>query len=327
MSAGRLTRGEESFQAYVTSRHSVYTVGEAIDLTFWVRGGDEVVTLDFEILDAANRPVAEKRPNRMSLSLSRAQGLDGRLRDGDIPAGPHYAETIPDLRAWYALDEPGTYRLSFAGERKQPDGSFRRLASNILILQIREQPDPTDRVIPLSDVWALDMPGTRPMNRVMKGDPPVYEAPEGQLVEEIRRALDYDPSKHPTAEPGFAVAGEGMEALHDAHAVLVGGRHPREAFRSDDVVSVVFYSHLYGSYVHLNQIAVRGKIVDVTFRVVPHLTREVTNHIAIIPLGRLPKGRIQVDVQLELSAEASRLDVGEVTGRIVSRSFLFSVAD
>jgi hypothetical protein len=186
--------------------------------------------------------------------------------------------------------------------------------------------DSSGHVIPLKDIWALHMPGTRPMNRTMRDDPPAYVAPEGRLVDEIVRALKYDPQKHPVADEGFAVSGTGMQALREAHGVLVKGKVKKTSFRKDEKISLVFFSYQFGAYVHLLRAEQGGKVIRLSYRFVPHKTKEVTSHIALISVSNPGSGTIRVEVRLQTHTAAAR-NWRPWVDRIVCRSFVFSVSE
>ena len=60
--------------------------------------------------------------------------------------------------------------------------------------------------IPLDQIWAYQMPDTRPMTDKTADEPLAYISPEGPLVWEIRKALPFLRADRPVvAEPGFAV--------------------------------------------------------------------------------------------------------------------------
>lgn len=195
-----------------------------------------------------------------------------------------------------------------------------------LTICLQGRADGADRVIPLKDIWALDMPGTRSMNRTMRGDPPAYVAPEGRLVDEIRSALKYDPRKHAVAAEAFAVRGAGRDALREAYAVLVQGRAKRASFREDEKISLVFFSYLFSSYVHLVRVEQRSNSIQLSYRFVPHETREVTAHIALIPISNPGCGTIRVEVKPEIDATVPGRDWDRWARRIVARSFTFRVS-
>ena len=74
------------------------------------------------------------------------------------------------------------------------------------------------REIPLRDIWATDMPGTKAMDGYRSGKPDfLYRSPEGPLLAEIDHVL-----RNTASGPleGFAVTGRDMAALKEAHRIL-----------------------------------------------------------------------------------------------------------
>ncbi|MGK7883406.1 MAG: hypothetical protein AB4057_02130 [Crocosphaera sp.] len=181
-----------------------------------------------------------------------------------------------------------------------------------------------NQLISLEEIWALDMPGTRPMNRTMRGEPLIYESPEGQLVDEIRKALGYDLEKK--ADQCFAVSGEGMKALQEAHKVIVQGKEKKTKFSQDESISIVFFSSFFASYVHLVKVEKKGKVIQIIYRFVPHQTKEVTAHIALIPISHLETGQIQVEIKPETETQISNFDAEQWGQKIVCRPFVFQVS-
>lgn len=172
------------------------------------------------------------------------------------------------------------------------------------------------------------MPGTRNVAQLEADKPPNYAY--GPLVGEIRRALaDAPTDKKPRA--CFAVKGTGLEALRAAHSVLVKNAAPRRTFPMGSDLSLVFFSHQAGSYVHLQEAETKGNRIRIRYRIVPHETREMTSHFAIVPLGRLDPGRIAVKIMpsrikqdpIQRGLESPSVDWKE---RVVCKSFAFVVA-
>lgn len=157
---------------------------------------------------------------------------------------------------------------------------------------------PTTQEIPLSEIWALDMPGTRPMNRSRTQKGWGFAAPEGRWVEEIRQALPA--AGDAVAGPGFVVPGRGMPALRAAHAVLAGGRPRRNRVAAGRPATLVFFARELGSYVHLRSVTYAAHRFAIDYRFVPHMTKEMTVHLALIPLPNLRAGRYDVDVRGEI---------------------------
>jgi hypothetical protein len=182
--------------------------------------------------------------------------------------------------------------------------------------------------IPLDQIWAYDMPGTRDTGQLEPNKP--AKLGSGPLVGEILRALAVTPAEGKEARPGFAVLGTGLEAIREAHAVLVDNSKPRQAFPTGGEVSVVFFSYEAGSYVYLNRVERGGNVVEIYYRFVPHRTMNLTSHFAIIPLGALPAGKIYVKIlqsplEQEYTIQGFRPVTDAVSRQIVCRSFSFSV--
>src|SRR5688572_14501972 len=74
---------------------------------------------------------------------------------------------------------------------------------------------PKARLIPLKEIWANRMPDTRDIREL---------DPVNPLVLEIEKAIGFPPQDE--AQRGFAVEGEGLEALRAAHAIFVDKTKP-----------------------------------------------------------------------------------------------------
>lgn len=180
------------------------------------------------------------------------------------------------------------------------------------------------RIIALDQIWGYNLPGTRDLLKI-EG-----RSSAKQQIEEIRDALSTPPPQGKEASAGFAVAGSGADALREAHAVLVGGKKPRQTLPQDSELSLVFFSYQFGPYVHLQKVLRRGNVIEVQYLFVPHKTEEVTEHFALIPLGKLAAGKVRVEIT-QLPMEKRFVSAGwndiapEVARRIVCRPFSFVV--
>jgi hypothetical protein len=208
-----------------------------------------------------------------------------------------------------------------------------------------DPPDNTSNAatIPLDQVWGFDIPGTRDIRELEpeKFGERIRQLPSQErfrlldksMIFQIRAALDAQlPKKGETTKSAFAVLGTGREALEGAYSVLVGGEDYDKAFPFDSNVTIVFFSHLCGQYVHVERIERRGKNLEVKYRVVPHMTTNMTWHLALIPLGTLPIGKHRVEViQLPGGTDKAGHFIGGLSAaaaaRIVCGSFSFSVID
>jgi hypothetical protein len=187
--------------------------------------------------------------------------------------------------------------------------------------------EPTE--IPLRDIWAYRMPGTREIGKLEKDRPPQWNY--GRLIRDIRNVLGTARPKGKDAGTAFAVSGTGIDALREAHAVLVEEKKPRDKFPAGNDVSIVFFSYSFGSYVELNSVRRRVHDIDIRYRFRTHATMDLTDHIAIIPLTSLTDGKYRVNVIQSLVDKKvspkyeSRFFEPEVASKIVSGPFEFSV--
>lgn len=182
---------------------------------------------------------------------------------------------------------------------------------------------PAKRVeIPLSEVWALRMPGTRDLRELV---------PDDAAIESVRRRLQFDPRKK-QASRGFAVSGTAIEAFQKARAILEGCEKPKARFPKNTEIAVVFFSYESPLYVHLDKVEREREAVRIGYRFVPHQSKETTHHFAIIPLGKLPPGRYGVRVKPQ-PMEKKYTDAGftnpshSAISQLVSGTFHFIVTE
>ena len=194
-----------------------------------------------------------------------------------------------------------------------------------------EKPDKAETVIiPLDKIWALNMPGTRDIGNLETNKPPNYAY--GPLVAQIRRSLSKTPPRGNKAKAGFAVLGTGLDALRQAHEVITEDNRPHKVFPLGDEISIVFFSHEFGHYVHLHRVERQGNVVNICYRFIPHETDEVTEHVAIFQLANLSAGKYRVNI-VRSPMEQRLIDLGfrsisdADACRIVCSSFSFSVAE
>jgi hypothetical protein len=194
--------------------------------------------------------------------------------------------------------------------------------------------------IPLTAIWAWQMPGTKDVRDL---EPDAFKVnanlstdeqlkrQAGSLTSGILTALA--PLKaNQKAISAFAVTGTGGGALREAHAVMVDDRKPSSSFPANEELSVVFFSHSFGCYVHLDKAKREGHRIRISYHLVPHRTKELTSHFALIPVGQLPEGTIKVEIiQKPMAAKyvnAGFKPVAEaVASRVVSRPFDFLIQE
>ncbi len=186
-------------------------------------------------------------------------------------------------------------------------------------------------VVPLKDIWAFRMPGTRDIRLLepllVSGKFRELSVIEGQellrqsLVRQIQRSLNDRPANGP--KPSFVVQGSGAKALREAHSVLVAGKKPQQSFLAGSELSLVFFSYQASAYVHLEEAKIKGHSIRIEYRLQQHMTLDVTEHFAVIPLGSLPAGEVQVEIVW--SDEAEHQD--DPNNRIACESFSFTLTD
>jgi hypothetical protein len=170
--------------------------------------------------------------------------------------------------------------------------------------------------IPLSQIWAYNMPSTRDVQEL---EPEAYgrearslseaeqfERINKSIIQQIRLSLQLEPDTDAQGrtikrEPGkaFAVVGTGKEALIEAKAILSGRKEPQNTFPAKSKLSIVFHSLEAGSYVHLTSVERMDNRIIIHFQFVPHFTAVVSSHFALIPVVDLPSGKIEVQIVQE----------------------------
>jgi hypothetical protein len=189
--------------------------------------------------------------------------------------------------------------------------------------------------ISLSEIWALDMPGTRDVRELefRPGSNHTEETVKQSFVHQIRRSLSNRPRDDgDTAGTVFVVTGVGREALQNALAVLKDESARLKSVSGNKPFSLVFYSYGCGRYVRLDEVRRTNHTIDIDYHFEAHNTRNMSSHFALIPLDNMPTGEIQVKVnQLPgkgppIGQPAKPLDSLRVR-QIVSDSFSFEVSN
>jgi hypothetical protein len=192
---------------------------------------------------------------------------------------------------------------------------------------LADEPESEAVEIPLEEIWALDMPGTRPLTEIepgrLRGN---SRERHGPLTQEIRRALGTkretdrlakrniigerqtpfgpqpiysDPPKEEDVGPGFAVVGIGRDALNAAHAVLVKDQKRSETLSGP--VSLVLYSLIAGVDVCLDTVTRNEFAITLRYHLEtdeePFSSGVATSNFALIPLGPLRPGKYDVAIE------------------------------
>jgi len=197
--------------------------------------------------------------------------------------------------------------------------------------------------IPLSKIWALNIPGTRNVRELepeveaakerLKSLPPIEREEEftellkKSLIWQIRKALQPGSKR---AGPGFAIASPEPELLQAVRDVLTGETKRSISFPAGNNITAVFFSRSSGVKVHIYHVERRDDVIEIHYRLVPYQEMYMTEHFALIPLGKLPSGIYLVKV-VQGPMEQKYVDAGfkQITSgqaaRFVSRSFKFEI--
>ena len=186
---------------------------------------------------------------------------------------------------------------------------------------------PVVKIIPLDQIWAYGMPGTRD---ILTLDPDrVPQRPLGMRVGGPQSFISREGEK--IAGPGFAVLGKGMEAWLSTHVELAEGQKPQDSFPLGSELSVVFFSHGFGQYVHIHRVERHGNVITIRYRFVPHRTKNFSSHFALIPVNGLQLGKVQVNI---IRSPMDQKYVGswkpisaEWERRVVCKSFSFLILE
>jgi hypothetical protein len=139
--------------------------------------------------------------------------------------------------------------------------------------------------------------------------------------------------KSEEAGPGFAVAGSGLEALRNVHAILVKGDERLQVFSTNQAISILFFSHTAsGNRVHVRHVERTNREIMIQFRLMPYFEKNLSLSLALIPIGKLPAGEYRVEM-VQLPVERKYVEMGikpldkNWAKMFVCKSFSFSVKD
>jgi hypothetical protein len=199
--------------------------------------------------------------------------------------------------------------------------------------------------IPLERIWAEYMPGTRD---ILTLEPEVFSSEASRQPPDVqaRRARDSminqiarksepgpvekdGPAIMPRPRPAFAVLGTGRKALEAAARVFAQNQKPRQLFPAGREISVIFFSYRGGSRVQLVKVEREGQTIRIHYRFFDDGLMASTSHLALIPLGKLPVGKYEVEIVQSPMGSRFRQAAGQIMkdwgDRLVCQPFSFSV--
>lgn len=195
------------------------------------------------------------------------------------------------------------------------------LSTNALADSPNVQPE--TQTIPLDQIWAYKMAGTRDIQELDKAQAEVSTMGLVALISEAWVLRADDLKGENLARPGFAVSGVGLSALRIAHSVFVDGKKPPDVFSPDEEISVVFFSEpVAGNRVQIREVNRQGDNVVIRYCLEPNVGGYRTLNFALIPLGKLRVGKYGVKMH-QLPTEKKFVELGyEPLDKQWSRQFL-----
>jgi len=206
---------------------------------------------------------------------------------------------------------------------------IQRTVSQSFSFAVTEPPEPDPGpaedgiVIPLEEIWAYQLAGTRDVRTL---DLDQLPQPLGTLS---TRPLDAAGQQE--AKPGFAVLGTGQEALVAAHTKLPAGEKPTNTFPADSEISVVYFSQgQIASSIVLERVERNGNVIDVRYSLGSDGSR-ISQNFALIPLGELPAGEYHVNMipvmseGLRTQPASTATNMVAIMRRSVCQPFTFTI--
>jgi len=177
---------------------------------------------------------------------------------------------------------------------------------------------PADDVeeIPLERVWAVRMPGTRPLEVALiddAGNVVIDGLTDAQnaLLSEILASLQ---TFGLDVRGGFAVNGVDVEVLQAAHDWLVDEIPPSRLTRQRPI-ALVFFSYQQGMDIHMQHIQQQGLRIEVQYYKVPRGDQEYSAQLAIVPLNTPPAGTLKIILRGQLDPAAIPADAATSDAR------------
>jgi hypothetical protein len=191
------------------------------------------------------------------------------------------------------------------------------------------------KTIPLDTIWAYEMPGTKDVRELEPKldvhDPGFKELFQRSKVHQMVSFLSGGtPGQGEKARPGFVVVGTDKKSLANAREMLLDRNRERkqQAVPKDTELSLVFYHYATGWHPQINSVEQWRNSVIVKYQFInPEEPSFGAARFALIPLGKLPAGRVNVKFEqappVDFKGQPSQQKPN--TERIVCGSFSFDV--
>ncbi len=169
---------------------------------------------------------------------------------------------------------------------------------------------------PLSDIWALNMPGTKDVyglgfaKQEIGWGPTEYREMRENAIDQMKLALS---EKLPSvnAAKGFIVSWQPdsymlkrtSDILRMAKKYEVFDYDTKEYQKGSDL-TLIYFSYPSSYYNHIKEVKREDHKITVSYQLVPHYSGDSSVHFALIPLKDLPNGEYQVKFeQLQMDKE------------------------
>jgi hypothetical protein len=175
----------------------------------------------------------------------------------------------------------------------------------------RKQPPAV--VIPLKEIWAYDMPGTRKV-----GDLDATKDRSGVTIHPIVKQIVHSlaarrPKEGEPVGPAFIVSGTGKDALENARDAVSNSATSSKVFPPETELTLVFYTVLGAPPTHIQSVKRAGSLITVKYQFQSHNTRDDTLHFALIPLGHLAEDKYEIKIQRVGPVDTNAGKLGMIT--------------
>lgn len=173
--------------------------------------------------------------------------------------------------------------------------------------------EPVEMEIPLAEIWALEMPGTKDIHGLDFGEPQPrqnvgwgtleYQKSREDAINEMKLALA---AKLPSEEaprgfifpwkPTVPMLRRVSDTLRTAKKYQILDFEIKEYPQGSDI-TLVFFSYPASYRIEIREIKRHEQTITVGYQAVPHHIADSTVHFALIPLKDLPAGTYQVNFE------------------------------
>ncbi len=268
---------------------------------------------------------------RVSYRFAPTYSIEPVVHLAFIPVG----KLLPDNYHVQYQRLPLSKKLLEAGFTDVSDRQAQRLVSSSFSFSVSAQPSTPKALgslIPLDTIWGDHMPGTRDVQK-LESEIFFTDHSEKAVDEQVRILNDsrtmqirqaLQPADNQLPQPlqqGFAVQGENLDALKQAHQVLVDGQAPQKTFFTNEPITLCFFSLQSGTYVHITSVEQRENAINIRYHFQPHYNSAMSEHFALIPISQITPGQVRVNVTQEPNPQLQQ----EWGKKLVCRSFSFEV--